>query len=274
MNMSAERKKRLENICHLRRIELIEMLYKFQTGHPGGSLSSVEIISVLYFEIMNTKRIINNEKNRDRFILSKGHSAPILYLTLADLGFFDESELNTFRQIDSILQGHPSAGKTPGVEISTGPLGLGLSAGVGISLSGKVDKKDFITYVLMGDGEIQEGIIWEAAMSAAKYKLENLIGIIDYNGVQLDGIMPLGDIVAKWKSFGWETFVVDGHDVEALYSAFTLAKEKKGAPKLIIAKTIKGKGISFMENKNEWHGKAIDKDSYMAAIEELEVANG
>ena len=131
--MSAERKKRLENICHLRRIELIEMLYKFQTGHPGGSLSSVEIISVLYFEIMNTKRIINNEKNRDRFILSKGHSAPILYLTLVDLGFFHESELNTFRQIDSILQGHPSAGKTPGVEISTGPLGLGLSAGVGIS---------------------------------------------------------------------------------------------------------------------------------------------
>lgn len=274
MNMKKHDHQYLKDVCKKRRLELIELLHKFQTGHPGGSLSAVEIITLLYYETMDVEKIKRKESDRDRFILGKGHAAPVLYLTLADLGFFPKSDMETFRQIGSNLQGHPCADKTQGVEVSTGPLGLGLSAGVGIALSAKMDKLDYTTYVLMGDGELQEGIIWESAMAAAKYNLGNLVAIVDHNGVQLDGtleeVMPLGNLCDKWRSFGWEVFSAKGHDLMSLSEALDNAKKSRGKPSVIIADTVKGKGVSFMEGKKQWHGRQIDGSSYKKAIEELE----
>lgn len=274
MSLSAERKSFLEDLCKKFRIELIDILYKVQTGHPGGSLSAVEILTTLYYEKMNIDPANPNDPDRDRFILSKGHAAPILYIVLEKRGFLKDGEINTLRQIDSRLQGHPCAKVTPGVELSTGPLGLGLSAGAGMALGAKLDNRSFYIYVLMGDGEIQEGIVWEAAMSAAKYKLDNLIVILDNNGVQLDGtvdeVMPLGDIELKWKSFGWNVIHIDGHNIEEISSAIDCAKQVKGMPTIIIAKTVKGKGVSFMEGKNAWHGKPIGEEEYKNAMAELE----
>ncbi|MCL1941837.1 MAG: transketolase, partial [Synergistaceae bacterium] len=202
--MDAERKKELESLCRKLRIELIEQLYKIQTGHPGGSLSAVEILVTLYFNVMSVRPEDPGWAERDRFILSKGHAAPMLYLVLAEKGFFPKDELKTLRQIDSILQGHPCAHSTPGVEASSGPLGLGISAATGMAAAAKLDGANWKTYVLLGDGEIQEGIVWEAAQSAVKFKLDNLIAILDWNGVQLDGtlesVMPAGDIAAKWST--------------------------------------------------------------------------
>lgn len=274
MSLRPGRKIYLERLCRKLRRDLISLLYSKQTGHPGGSLSSTEIMATLYFEKIKIDPLDAKNPERDRFILSKGHAAPMLYLILAERGFFPKEELCTLRQLNSRLQGHPCSKKTPGVELSTGPLGLGLSAGLGMALAAKLDGKGYYTYVLMGDGEIQEGMVWEAAMAAAKFKLDNCIAILDNNGVQLDGtvdqIMPLGDIAAKWKSFGWNVLKTDGHNVEELSRAIDSARSMKGAPTFIIAKTVKGKGVSFMEGRNEWHGKPIGDEDYKKAMSKLE----
>ena len=273
MALSKDRKAFLSDLCGKFRATLIDMLYKAQSGHPGGSLSATEIITALYFEKMKIDPKNPAWEDRDRFILGKGHGAPMLYINLAERGFFPAADLQNLRKLGSHLQGHPSAKDTPGVELSTGPLGLGLGAGAGMALGAKLKKKDYYTYVLMGDGEIQEGIIWEAAMAAFKFKLDNLIGILDYNGVQLDGtveqIMPLGDVKAKWEAFGWKIVETDGHDVEAVCDAVDKAKTIKGSPVIIIAKTVKGKGVSFMEGKNAWHGQPISQENYNTAKAEL-----
>jgi transketolase len=273
MNLEIERVHFLEEKCHQFRVDLIELLYKIQTGHAGGSLSAVEILTTLYFEKLNVSPEDSKSPDRDIFILGKGHAAPIYYRILAEKGFFPKEELSTLRQLNSRLQGHPCAIKTPGVELSTGPLGLGLSAAVGAAAAAKQDKKSLYTYVLMGDGELQEGIVWEAAMAASKFKLDNLIAIVDNNGVQLDGtveeIMPMGSLRDKWSSFGWQVIETDGHDINAFSQAVDNAKELKGKPIVILAKTVKGKGISFMEGKNTWHGKPINSEEYANALKEL-----
>ena len=271
--MDAAKKKELESLCRKLRIELIEQLYKIQTGHPGGSLSTTEILVTLYFNTMNVRAEDPHWADRDRFVLSKGHAAPMLYLVLAEKRFFPKGELKTLRQINSILQGHPCAHLTPGVEVSSGPLGLGISAATGMAAAAKLDGKNWKTYVLLGDGEIQEGIVWEAAQSAVKFKLDNLTAILDWNGVQLDGpvenVMPSGDIAAKWSAFGWRVIVTNGHDLECLDKAIETANNEDGRPTIILAKTIKGKGVSFMEGQSKWHGSPIDEESYNSAIKEL-----
>jgi len=263
----------LNGLCATMRRELIELLHSIQTGHPGGSLSCCEILCTLYFSIMNIDPSNPKLRGRDRLILSKGHAAPMLYLCLAHRGFFPLEEMKNLRQVDSILQGHPCAYKTPGVELSTGPLGLGLSAGIGMAESAKHLGEDYYVYVILGDGELQEGAIWEATMSGAKFKTENLIAIVDHNGVQLDGttdeIMPLGDVGAKFTSFGWHVLHTDGHDVAKLSDALNEAREYRKGPVAVIAKTVKGKGVSFMEGKSEWHGKPISDAELKAAIAEL-----
>ncbi|MGL5437625.1 MAG: transketolase [Lachnospiraceae bacterium] len=267
--MTEERVNELEQRCHGYREQLIDLLYRIQTGHPGGSLSSCEIITTLYHEVMTVDGSNPQSEDRDRFILSKGHAAPMLYMNLADKGFFPKEELSTLRQIGSRLQGHPCVHKTSGVELSTGPLGLGLSAGLGMALAIRSKGRTEYVYVVLGDGEIQEGAIWEAAMSAAKYKEDHLIAILDHNGVQLDGtleeIMPMGDLAAKWRAFGWHVLTCDGHNVRELVETITMAKEHEGSPTIIIASTVKGKGIDFMEGKNIWHGKPISAEEYQAA---------
>lgn len=273
MALQADRKALLEGLSGKFRNTIIDTLFKIQTGHPGGSLSAVEIVTTLYFEKMRVDPKNPKWPDRDRFVLGKGHAAPILYVALAEKGFFPEKDLETLRQLGSHLQGHPCAKKTPGVELSTGPLGLGLSAAQGMALGARMDGRDFRTYVLLGDGEIQEGIVWEAAMSAAKFGLDNLTAILDYNKVQLDGttdeIMPLGDVRAKWESFGWHVIEIDGHKVEEIADALDRAKAVKGRPTIIVARTVKGKGVSFMEGKNTWHGKPISREEYEAAKAEL-----
>lgn len=271
--MREERKIELEALCLQFRNELVDLLHSIQTGHPGGSLSCTEIITTLYYEKMNSNPQNPKMEGRDIFVLSKGHAAPMLYLVLAHLGYFPKSELKTLRQINSNLQGHPCVHKTKGIELSTGPLGLGLGAALGMSLSERLKNSDAYTYVVLGDGEIQEGVVWEAAMAAAKFKADHLITILDNNGVQLDGtleeIMPMGDISAKWKAFGWNVIHCDGHDVESISDAVDKAKDCKGKPSIIIASTVKGKGVSFMEGKNIWHGKPIGNNEYKIAKVEL-----
>lgn len=275
MTLSADRIDYLNEKCHQFRVDLIKLLYKIQTGHPGGSLSATEVLTALYYEKLNIQPDNPLYPDRDRFVLGKGHAAPMLYLVLAEKGYFPKAEMNTLRQINSRLQGHPCASMTPGVDLSSGPLGLGISAAVGMAAAAKLDNKNLYTYVLMGDGEIQEGIVWEAAMAASKFKLDNLIGIIDFNGVQLDGtveeIMPLGSLTDKWESFGWCVIETDGHDIQAVSTAIDQAKAVTGQPVMIIAKTVKGKGISFMEGKNTWHGKPINDQEYSDALRELGV---
>lgn len=273
MSLSAERTKQLTEQCTGFRRDLISQLHAIQTGHPGGSLSSCEIITVLYQEMMNIDPANPFMEGRDYFILSKGHAAPMLYINMAEKGFFPKEDLKTLRQINSKLQGHPCAHKVDGIELSTGPLGLGLGAGVGMALAETLKGNDNWVYVLLGDGETNEGVIWEAAMIASKFKTDNLIAILDNNGVQLDGtteeIMPLGDVTAKWQSFGWRTIACDGHDVASFANAVEQAKEKTGKPTMIIAKTVKGKGVSYMEGQSAWHGKPIDEKSFAIAMEEL-----
>ena len=275
MAMSVEKKAYLEGMCRKFRRDLIELLHAIQTGHPGGSLSATEILTTLYFEKLNVDAKNPRDSGRDRFVLGKGHAAPMLYLVLAEKGFFPHSDLATLRQMDSHLQGHPCARKTCGVELSTGPLGLGLPAGLGMAMAARLDGKPYRTIVLMGDGEMQEGIVWEAAMSAAKFAADNLLLIVDNNGVQLDGtvseIMPMGDVAAKWRAFGWHVISIDGHKVEEIDAAVDQAQAIKGKPTVIIADTVKGKGVSFMEGKSAWHGKPISDDEYVNAMKELEV---
>ena len=277
MILSNAQEAKLIDLCKKFRKELIECLHAVGSGHPGGSLSATEIITTLYFCELNVNPKNPNDPDRDRFILSKGHAAPMLYLNLAEKGYFDMRELCNLRQLNHMLQGHPCAKTTPGVDLSTGPLGLGVSAAVGMALAGKLDKKGYNVYVLIGDGESQEGIVWEAAMAASKYKLDNLIVILDHNNVQLDGtineIMPLGDINAKWESFGWKVIETNGHNIRDISSALKEAKQVKVKPTIIIAETVKGKGISFMEEKNIWHGKPIDDEHFNIAMKELSGGN-
>ena len=263
----------LSKLANYFRRQTIKIIYKAQSGHTGGSLSCAEILTVLYFNEMKIDPANSDWDDRDRFVASKGHCAPILYAVLAKRGFFPESELFTLRTLGSPLQGHPNKSTTKGIEISTGSLGMGLSVGLGMAISARLLGKSFYTYVLMGDGELQEGQIWESAMSASKFCVDNCIAIIDHNGVQLDGkvdeIMPLGDLVMKWRSFGWNVIEADGHNISELITAINRAKDTKKTPSVIIAKTVKGKGVSFMENNYKWHGGVISKVDYESAMREL-----
>ncbi len=265
--------KELEKIANEIRTGIIEQVYNGKSGHPGGALSCADILTVLYFNQMNIDSKEPNDEQRDRFVLSKGHASPALYATLAKRGYFDEKELVGFRGINSILQGHPDMKNIPGVDMSTGSLGQGLSCANGMALSSKLNKQGFRVYCLVGDGEIEEGQIWEAAMSAVHYKLDNLCLIVDNNNLQIDGtieeVMNSKPIDKKLESFGFNTINVDGHNIEELINAFNNAKLEKGRPTAIICKTIKGKGVSFMENQVGWHGKAPNEEQYKQAIAEL-----
>lgn len=271
--MNAELKTKLEQMCHQFRIDVLTTLHSKQTGHPGGSLSVCEILTTLYYTQMNVDPKNPQWADRDRLVLCKGHAAPMLYRVLAEKGFFPVEEMSTLRDFETRLQGHPCMKDTPGVDMSTGPLGMGLSTAIGMALAAKLDNSPARVYAVLGDGEINEGTVWEACMSASKYKVDNLCAILDWNGVQLDGtsdeIMPMGDVKAKFESFGFHCIECDGHDVEALYNAFEEAKTVKGKPTMVLAHTVKGKGVSFMEGKNAWHGKAIGDEDFAKAMEEL-----
>lgn len=271
--------KKIENIEELKqkakeiRKGIIEAVYNGKSGHPGGSLSIADIMTVLYFYEMNINTENPKDKNRDRLVLSKGHCAPALYSTLAQKGFFNVEELQTLRNIESRLQGHPDMKKIPGVDMTTGSLGQGLSAANGMAIAGKLDNKDYRVYCILGDGEIEEGQIWEAAMASNKYKLDNLCVIVDNNNLQIDGtieeVMSSYPIDEKFKSFGFQIININGHDIEEIIKAFDVARNIKDKPTCIIAKTIKGKGVSFMENQVGWHGKAPNEEQYIQAINEL-----
>ncbi len=256
------------------RRQIITMLGKAGSGHPGGSLSAVEIVTTLYFRLLRHKPSDPGWPDRDRFILSKGHTAPVLYAVLAECGYFPVEELSTLRQIDSRLQGHADMRTTPGVEMSSGSLGQGLSFGIGMALAGRLDAKDYRVYVLLGDGECNEGQVWEAAMAGAHFRVDNLVAIVDNNGQQLGGwncnIMNLEPLNKKWEGFGWNVIEVDGHDFTQLIDAFERARLVKGQPTVIIAHTVKGKGVSFMENNPDFHGKAPNPNEVKIALKELE----
>jgi transketolase len=256
------------------RRNIVSMIGKAGSGHPGGSLSAVEIVTTLYFKVLRHKPRDPRWSERDRFILSKGHAAPLLYTALAECGYFPKEELFTLRQLDSCLQGHTDCTLTPGVEMSAGTLGQGLSFGIGVALAGRLNSQDYRVYVLLGDGECDEGQVWEAAMAAAHFKLDRLVAIVDNNGLQLDGwnrdIMNLDPLDKKWQAFGWHVIEVDGHNFSQLIDAFEQAKRIKGQPTVIIAHTIKGKGVSFMEDNVDFHGKAPTAEELEIALEELE----
>jgi transketolase len=264
----------MEAMAKRLRRHIVTMIGKAGSGHPGGSLSAVEIITALYFKIMRHKPLDPQWPDRDRFILSKGHAAPVLYAALAECGYFPVEELLTLRQIDSRLQGHTDRTITPGVEMSAGSLGQGLSFGLGVALAGRVDGKDYRTYVLLGDGECNEGQVWEAAMATAHYGVDNLTAIVDNNGQQIDGwncdVMNLDPFAAKWQAFGWKVIEVDGHSIPQLIAAFKEAQKVKGQPAVIIAHTVKGKGVSFMENNPDFHGTAPNTMEVEMALKELE----
>jgi transketolase len=265
--------KSLEQVTNTIRRDIVTMLTESASGHPGGSLSAVEILTALYFSEMKVDPSNPRWEDRDRFVLSKGHGAPVLYAALAEKGFFDKKELMTLRKIDSMLQGHPNMNDTPGVDMSTGSLGQGLSAANGMALAGKLDKKDYRVYAYLGDGELQEGQVWEAAMTAAHYKLDNLTAFVDRNGLQIDGpveeVMNPEPITDKFKAFGWNVIVIDGHNFDEIFSAIDKAKTVKGKPTMIVANTVKGKGVSFMENQVGWHGSAPSIEQRDQALNEL-----
>lgn len=263
-----------ERIATKGRMLGLSAVYGCQSGHIGGAFSVMEILTVLYFKEMNISPEHPGYEDRDRLVLSKGHCTAALYPVLAMRGYFPEEHLKTFRHVDSNLSGHAEMNGIPGVDMSTGSLGQGLSAAVGMALSAKADKKKYRVYAVMGDGEIQEGQIWEAAMAASKYKLDNLTGIVDVNGLQIDGptdeVMPLEPLEDKWKAFGWEVLQIDGNDVAQISQALKMARDITGKPVMILAHTVKGKGVSFMENQVSWHGHAPSKAEYEAAKGELE----
>ena len=267
--------KELKNIATDMRMKVVDMIYKAQSGHPGGSLSAAEFVTACYFKYMNVDPKNPNWADRDRFVLSKGHVCPIQYAALGKLGYFPIETLDTLRKEGSPLQGHPSMVKCPGIDISTGSLGQGLACAVGMALAGKMDGKSYNVYCAVGDGEAQEGEIWEAANTAHKYQLDNLIVFVDYNNLQIDGtcdeVMPNGDLGKKFEAFGWETFVVeDGNDMEQICAAIEKAlASKNGKPKCLYAKTVKGKGVSYMENVCSWHGVAPNDKEYEQAMNEL-----
>ena len=269
----AERKQLEITACKVR-MGVIEGVYNAKSGHPGGSLSASDLFTYLYFKEMNVNPEDPHMDSRDRFVLSKGHTAPGLYATLALKGFFPVEELKTLRHIGSRLQGHPNMNTVPGIDMSTGSLGQGISAAVGMALGGKLKKKDYRVYTVLGDGEIAEGQVWEAAMSAAKYHLDNLCAVVDVNGLQIDGatkdVMPSEPLDKKFEAFNWNVIHVDGHDYDALLQAFADAAACKGKPTVLLLKTTKGKGVSFMENNAGWHGKAPNDEQYAQAKAELE----
>jgi len=262
-----------ETAKKLRR-HVITMIATAGSGHPGGSLSAADIITALYFKVLRYNPKNPQWSDRDRFILSKGHAAPILYAALAEVGYFPVAELATLRKLDSRLQGHADRNFTPGVEMSAGSLGMGLSFAIGVALAARLDSKNYRTYVLLSDGECEEGQTWEAALSAAHFKVDNLTTIVDFNGIQLSGwtrdIMNLEPFVQKWQAFGWHTIDIDGHDLDQILPACQEAEKIKGKPTVIIARTIKGKGVSFMENNALFHGKAPTWEEAERALKELE----
>ena len=255
------------------RINALKAIHAAKSGHPGGSLSSADILATLYFGELNIDPKNPKMADRDKFVLSKGHAVPALYAALGERGFYEVSEMITLRQVGSKFQGHPNMNKVPGIEMSTGSLGQGFSAAVGMAIAGKIDKNPGRVYALTGDGELQEGIVWEAAMQAAHRKLDNLVAIVDLNGLQIDGkvsdVKCVCPVDEKFRSFGWNVINVDGHNFEELTTAFKEAKSSKGVPTAIIAHTHKGKGVSFMEDNAGWHGKAPSDEELAAAIEEL-----
>jgi len=256
------------------RKDIVKMITEAKSGHPGGSLSAVDVVTALYFNVMRHNPENPKWEDRDRFILSKGHAAPLLYSVLAESGYFEVKELLTLRKLGSRLQGHPDMKRLPGIEISTGSLGHGLSVGNGMAIASKLNRKDFRVYVLLGDGECQEGQVWEAAMTASHYKLDNVTAILDYNGLQLDGpvkdVMNINPISNKWRAFGWYVIEINGHDFKEILNSFEKVKKLKGKPSIIIAHTTKGKGVSFMENVVDFHGKAPTKEQMVQALKELE----
>ncbi len=271
--MNAQERKDLAVTAAKVRLGIIEGVFHAKSGHPGGSLSAADIFTYLYFKELNIDPKNPKDPDRDRFVLSKGHCAPGLYAALAQRGYFDESELKKLRHIGAMLQGHPDMKGTPGVDMSSGSLGQGISAAVGMALAGKIDQKDYRVYTLLGDGESEEGQVWEACMFASHHNLDNLCVILDYNGLQIDG--PISDVAGpepfdkKFEAFGFEVITINGNDFDDLEKAFTAAKACKGKPFAIIAKTVKGKGVSFMENQAGWHGKAPNAEEYEVAKKEL-----
>jgi transketolase len=266
--------KEMEAVAKRLRRHIISMTGEAGSGHPGGSLSSVEIVTALYFNMLRHKPEDPQWSDRDRFILSKGHAAPLLYAALAESGYFPVEELPTLRKLGSCLQGHCDSRVTTGIEMTAGSLGQGLSFAIGVALAGRLNSQAYKVYVLLGDGECDEGQVWEAAMAAAHYKLDNLIAIVDNNGLQIDGwnrdIMNLDPFNKKWQAFGWHVIEVDGHNLTQLIDAFNQAKSIKGQPTVIIAHTVKGKGVSFMENNVDFHGKAPNATEVELALKELE----
>jgi transketolase len=277
MTSSRETVEQLERQALVIRRHIIRMIHGSQSGHPGGSLSATDIVTALYFHFMRVDPADPHWPGRDRFILSKGHACPVWYAALAERGFFPIEELMTLRRINSRLQGHPDMKKTPGIDISTGSLGQGLSAGVGMALGLRMDAPDARVYVILGDGELNEGQIWEAAMAAAKFKLDNLLAFVDYNNLQLDGwcsdVMPIEPLADKWRAFNWQTFEIDGHNMRQIVDTVEAAQQVTGRPCVIIARTIKGKGVSFMENQCDWHGKAPNQGEYEQAMTELQATD-
>ncbi len=260
------------------RLGVIKAISAAGSGHPGGSLSAADIVTALYFKEMRIDPKDPEMKGRDKFILSKGHAGPVQYAALAERGYFPKEDVLTLRKLGSRFQGHPSLGKVPGIEMSTGSLGQGFAAANGMALANKLDKSDARVYTLLGDGELQEGLIWEAAMSAAHYKLDNLCAIIDWNGLQIDGkneeVMTVAPIAEKFAAFGWNVISIDGHDFAQIFDAFDKARACKGRPTCIVAKTVKGKGVSYMENAAGWHGKAPNAEETAQAIAELTSIGG
>jgi transketolase len=266
----------LKAVAQRMRRHIVSMVTEAASGHPGGSLSAVEILAALYFKIMKVDPTRPRWQERDIFVLSKGHATPVYYSALAERGFFAKEELLTFRKIDSRLQGHPDRKLTPGVDMTTGSLGQGLSAANGMALAARLDGQDERRiYVLLGDGELQEGQVWEAAMTTAHYKLDNVIAFVDYNNLQIDGavssVMEVAPIKDKFEAFGWHVQEIDGHDFAQIFAAVDAAKAAAGKPSVIIARTIKGKGVSFMENQAGWHGSAPSREQAEQALRELEV---
>ncbi len=274
MNYLTEREiLELEEIARQLRIESVRMIYRRKSGHPGGALSAAEIISVLFFKKLRLDPANPTWEERDRFFLSKGHASAVLYAAMARRGFFPESDLLHWGELDCHLQGHPDRVKTPGVEMSAGPLGHGLAIGAGAAMAARLNKKKYRTYVLLGDGEMQAGIVWEGANTAAKFHLSNLTAILDYNDVQLDGavhdIMPLEPLAEKWRAFNWHVIEINGHNIRQVHEALDLAEEVHSKPTIIIAHTTKGKGVSYMENDSRWHGAVPSSEQMELAMNEL-----
>lgn len=273
-NMEQKRIKELSVIANKIRKDAITGIYNAKAGHPGGSLSIAELVTLLYFEVMNIDPKNPKKKDRDRLVLSKGHAVPALYAALANRGFFPTEDMKTLRKTDSYLQGHPNMDKVPGIDMSTGSLGQGFSAAGGMALAAKLDKKAYRVYAILGDGELQEGQIWEQAMFAAHYKLDNLTAFIDFNGLQIDGavkdVMNPTPIDEKFAAFGWNVVLADAHDFNSLMTAIEKAKECKDKPTAVVMKSIKGKNVSFMENQASWHGSAPNEEQYNQAMAELD----